>query len=306
MSPRLSQVGQDPSTDAGNGIRRKPHPTLGLEPRRGVEQGQQPLLAKIVRSPVVLQPEALQYPEDEALVVQHHLVTALDPLPLLGAIRPWQIMFFAVGIPGALASLLLCTIREPPRKLVRGSSVIPLGYVMRYLKTNAATFACHSMGFGFLSLVSYAGGAWIPEYLRRVHHWTPSKIGLIFGATQAYDDYHSVIGSLGDRFLLCRVKSNYEGQLKKALDHTGASTKAMRDELANAVAALFANKPPEPPKLSDEEFKRRLNASGVKRGMYETHFDSIVSIHFRHSSGFSTTRASRQGSNLRYEAGGSA
>jgi hypothetical protein len=62
---------------------------------------------------------------------------------------------------------------------------------MRYLKTNAATFACHSMGFGFLSLVSYAGGAWIPEYLRRVHHWTPSKIGLIFGITVA------IFGSLG-------------------------------------------------------------------------------------------------------------
>jgi hypothetical protein len=43
------------------------------------------------------------------------------------------------------------------------------------------------------------------------------KLGLIFGATEAYDNHHSVIGSLGDRFLLCRLRSSTRDLLKKAI-----------------------------------------------------------------------------------------
>jgi hypothetical protein len=89
----------------------------------------------------------------------------------------------------------------------------------------------------------------------RTLSWT-GKIGLVFGATEAYDDYHSVISSLGDRFLLCRLGSSYGGQLKKAFDHKGTSTNAMRDELAAAVAGLFTAPLTEPPSFSDHEFQR--------------------------------------------------
>ena len=82
------------------------------------------------------------------------------------------------------------------------------------------------------------------------------KLGLVFGATQAYDDHHGVIASLGDRFLLCRLPLS-RGQLKKALAHTGAATRAMREEVAAAVAGLFARLSQEtPPPLSDEEIQK--------------------------------------------------
>jgi hypothetical protein len=92
----------------------------------------------------------------------------------------------------------------------------------------------------------------------RTLSWS-GKLGLIFGATEAYDDYHSVIASLGDRFLLCRLRSSYDGQLKKAFDHTGKTTKLMRAELTAAVAGLFPAKLPEPPELSAAEFERLDN-----------------------------------------------
>jgi hypothetical protein len=85
------------------------------------------------------------------------------------------------------------------------------------------------------------------------------KIGLLFGATEAYDDYYGVIGSLGDRFLLCRLASSFGGQLKRALDHRGAATKTMREEIAAAVAGLFTKPLPEPPALSEDEFQRFEN-----------------------------------------------
>jgi MFS family permease len=112
-------------------------------------------------------------------------------LPLVGPTRPWQIIFFAVGLPGLMASLLLFTVREPVRKLIRGTTEVPLGEVLLYIRRNAGTFLFHSVGFGFVSLASYASGAWIPEFLGRLHHWTPSKIGLIQGTIVA------IFGSLG-------------------------------------------------------------------------------------------------------------
>lgn len=80
-------------------------------------------------------------------------------------------------------------------------------------------------------------------------HWQ-GKLGLIFGATEAFDDRHAVISSLGDRFLTCRLNpASGRQQLKAAFDHTGATTNIMRAELAEAVAGLFAvaaNKAPKP------------------------------------------------------------
>jgi hypothetical protein len=128
-------------------------------------------------------------------------------------------------------------------------------------------------------------GAWTRHFGTdggRTLSWA-GKVGLVFGATEAYDDHHSVIGSLGDRFLLCRLRSSYGGQLKKAFDHTGMTTKLMRDELADVVAGLFTVSRPDPPPVSDAEFERldhvislavRLRAH-VNRDRYSREIESI-------------------------------
>jgi hypothetical protein len=116
----------------------------------------------------------------------------------------------------------------------------------------------------------------------RTLSWS-GKVGFIFGATEAYDDFHGVIGSLGDRFLLCRLGPSFGGQLKRAMDHRGAATKTMREELGAAVAGLFTAALPEPPPLSDDEFQRledvvslavRLRAH-VNRDRYSREIESI-------------------------------
>ena len=40
-------------------------------------------------------------------------------IPWIGSVRSWQLIFFVVGLPGLLISLLLLTVREPVRKGVR-------------------------------------------------------------------------------------------------------------------------------------------------------------------------------------------
>jgi hypothetical protein len=115
-------------------------------------------------------------------------------------------------------------------------------------------------------------------------HWQ-GKLGLVFGATEAFDDRHAVISSLGDRFLSCRLNpASGRQQLKAAFDHTGATTATMRTELAEAVAGLFAeaaNKAPRP--LTESERERlgdavklavRLRAH-VERDRHSREIESI-------------------------------
>jgi hypothetical protein len=82
------------------------------------------------------------------------------------------------------------------------------------------------------------------------------KVGLLFGATGVIDAHYSVIGAMGDRFLLTRLAPIQKGQFARALDHQGAATKQMRYELAEAVAQLFASKRPLARKINEHEINR--------------------------------------------------
>jgi hypothetical protein len=90
----------------------------------------------------------------------------------------------------------------------------------------------------------------------RTLSWS-GKVGLVFGCTGVIDGHYSVIGAMGDRFLLSRLAPG-EGQFGCALRHSGTATGQMRKELAEAVAHLFARERPAPRPLIEggEEFQR--------------------------------------------------
>ena len=77
------------------------------------------------------------------------------------------------------------------------------------------------------------------------------KVAIIFAATEVIDSHHSVIGAMGDRFLLSRLKPVAgRKQFSRALKHVGSSISQKRKELAGAVTRLFAKQRTE---ASDEE-----------------------------------------------------
>jgi hypothetical protein len=78
------------------------------------------------------------------------------------------------------------------------------------------------------------------------------KVGLLFGATGVIDAHYGVIGRMGDRYLLCRMKPG-EGQLKRAYLHAGGASATMRKELSDAVVKLFASSRREPKPLGEDE-----------------------------------------------------
>ncbi len=111
-------------------------------------------------------------------------------LPIVGAVRPWQLIFFIVGLPGAALALLLYTVKEPTRKGARFTNTadgkakvnqVPLREVIAYMRKNRATFICHNVGFALLAFSSFGSSAWIPTFFIRRYGWTSSQAGVAFG-----------------------------------------------------------------------------------------------------------------------------
>jgi MFS family permease len=119
-------------------------------------------------------------------------------IPLVGAMRSWQLVFLIVGLPGLLVALLLLTIREPARKGGRrtkdGSLVVTPASsreVWNYVRDNRATTIYLNLGIAMVTLFGYGSYSWIPTLFIRRHSWTPGQTGLVFGSIVG------VFGTLG-------------------------------------------------------------------------------------------------------------
>lgn len=128
-------------------------------------------------------------------------------LPLLGALRSWQIVFVAVGLPGLLVALLLLTVREPVRRGPtqsgrQAAAPATISETLAYVRDNAATFTCLNLAIAFLTLASYASSGWIPSLFMRRYGWTPGNTGLVYGLIVAISGTLGVVGGgwLADRW----------------------------------------------------------------------------------------------------------
>ncbi len=128
-------------------------------------------------------------------------------LPIIGTIHPWQMTFFAVGLPGLLIVLLMLTIKEPRRRgIVQKAEqkavedAVPIREVAQFVRKRWRTFMAHFLGFAPLSLIGYGSSAWIPAFFERTYDgfevafWY-GTIVLIFGPLGIV-----VGGALADRW----------------------------------------------------------------------------------------------------------
>jgi MFS family permease len=121
-----------------------------------------------------------------ALIVGGAIVTlllALPPvtLPLVGTLRGWQLSFLIAAIPGLVVAALMFTLREPARRGDVGGGAIPLGEVLRFLRSNAAAFGPIYLGLGITTLTNLGAASWQPTFFIREFGWSPARIGLISG-----------------------------------------------------------------------------------------------------------------------------
>lgn len=121
-----------------------------------------------------------------ALIVGGAIVTlllGLPPvtLPLVGTLRGWQLSFLIASIPGLIVAALMFTLREPPRRGAVAGRAIPLGEVLRFLRSNAAAFGPIYLGLGITTLTNLGAMSWQPTFYIREFGWSPARIGLISG-----------------------------------------------------------------------------------------------------------------------------
>lgn len=114
--------------------------------------------------------------------------------PLIGTLAPWQMTFFIVAAPGALLTILLLLVPEPPRQglapAVRPQAA-ELSDIVAWVRINFRVYSALLIGVPCIVLVLYGLQAWVPTYLLRVHEMSLAEAGTRYGIIAL------VAGSLG-------------------------------------------------------------------------------------------------------------
>ena len=102
-------------------------------------------------------------------------------LPLVGVLRPWQVVLIGVGLPGLVVSLLLLTIKEPPRRN-RSAEFERAGFfkTIEYLWLHFAVFGPLFIGLTLGSL-DVGSRQWGAAFFQRTYGWSPAQYGVISG-----------------------------------------------------------------------------------------------------------------------------
>jgi MFS family permease len=126
-----------------------------------------------------------------ALLLGGTLIAALAgmgdvTLPVIGAVRPWQLVFLAMAIPDLiLGILMLTTVYEPPRRgraLAAGTDhrAAPIRAVFAHLWRERAAFGPMFLGLACNSL-AMGTQVWAAAFYQRTYGWGPAQYGIIQG-----------------------------------------------------------------------------------------------------------------------------
>ena len=108
-----------------------------------------------------------------------------DLANLVGEVKPWQVVFLLVGIPGLLIAAAMFTVREPQRtgtavtaELTDKQVGFPtaLRYLRRRLGSFGGIFGCMSV----VTVLAYSH-AWLPAYFSRTWDWDIPKFSVYNG-----------------------------------------------------------------------------------------------------------------------------
>lgn len=108
-------------------------------------------------------------------------------MPFIGEVKPWQMTFIIVGMPGILIGLLVWMIvREPKRRekiAGNGKGKTNLGWsdTFRFVSRHITVYSLITAGAVFNIMVAYAVNGWTPTLFIRVYEWEASTTGMVFG-----------------------------------------------------------------------------------------------------------------------------
>jgi len=106
--------------------------------------------------------------------------TAVE-LPLVGSVKPWQLVLIVSGALGLFVAVLMLTIREPKRTGLDNAAPITIALAWRYLRDRWRAFLPLACAAFSGSIVMFSFQVWTPTMLGRVWHLSRPEIGLMFG-----------------------------------------------------------------------------------------------------------------------------
>ncbi|MEM1247660.1 MAG: MFS transporter [Acidobacteriota bacterium] len=104
-------------------------------------------------------------------------------VPVIGLVKPWQMVFLLVGVAGFLPLLLLITTLKEPARRGSGATEPPpkLAQTLAHYRQHRKTILWHHVGFATLAFSGYGVGSWLPAFMIRRHGWSIEKVALWLG-----------------------------------------------------------------------------------------------------------------------------
>ena len=105
-------------------------------------------------------------------------------LPLVGQVRPWQLVFYILGIPGLVVALIMLTVEEPPRldRTNLDQRKLPFSDALKFIQTHKRFFSLHFLGMSIVTIQGYAFMTWVPSLFIRKWDWNIETTSLVYGS----------------------------------------------------------------------------------------------------------------------------
>ncbi|MFC1494500.1 MFS transporter [Thermodesulfobacteriota bacterium] len=152
---------------------------------------------------------ALVSPVVGGLISEYAFNAGPMEIPVFGLVKPWQLSFILVGLPGILFVLAMKTIQEPTRKEQRGQADVKATF--RYFYRHWKTYGSIIGGTTFGAMTNGAILGWIVPWFSRRYAWNNARIGphlgitcFIFGTVGL-----SLAGVLANRYISAGKKAVY-------------------------------------------------------------------------------------------------
>lgn len=111
-------------------------------------------------------------------------LTGIGPqtFPLVGTLKPWQMTFVLIGLPGVFWALLFAaTVPEPPRRESAGARAPSFAATAGHLWAHKAAYTPMFLANGIKAMLSFGVTVWSPVFFERKFGYAPGEPGPILG-----------------------------------------------------------------------------------------------------------------------------
>ncbi|MBT9469862.1 MAG: MFS transporter [Pseudomonadota bacterium] len=123
-------------------------------------------------------------------------------LPMIGALKSWQVAFMIVSLPGPVLVLAMALLREPKRQGLGAAAHAPSAPLAPFFRERWLAFTLLAVGYSLVGVVIAAYLTWAPAFLIRNYGWQVGKVGAVFGAILLVGSTSGILigGWWADRF----------------------------------------------------------------------------------------------------------